>query len=395
MRDSSISGPIPMVLFPTVSALTIFGPHRDDKMFRFARRLANKSNLPVITRSSTDDPMIKFKDLIEREKRQAFEETFPVDPVVIMHARVDGINNEVAANNGQGENNPHHNEDDLGPPGDGHDKHYPNHNEDGRRPPAGDAGDPDGDGDGPGADGKDGKDWASPIHRTQVIVDLKLRDSNDLVRIEITSQTQFKTFPARTELPNPGKKEGMERRQAEAHTWLDVQCNPEEVLPQPSFAVLGLLSHRPSSIFSYNHLDTGFSEPSRIYKRGLDKNVQKTLGVSSGFAGAGHLATFLVNMSHTDGKTQKVEAQDDKVMPSVHVDPKRGDTNDDNGKSYRSYNYSYEAWRDPVDGNAPALSPLSVGFAFGIDFWNTHGKVGNILLLIVPRICIIIPCRNP
>jgi hypothetical protein len=43
MRGNSISGPLPMMLFPTVSALTIFGPHRDDKMFRFARRLANKS----------------------------------------------------------------------------------------------------------------------------------------------------------------------------------------------------------------------------------------------------------------------------------------------------------------------------------------------------------------
>jgi hypothetical protein len=133
--------------------------------------------------------------LIAREKLQAFEETFPVDPVVVMNAQIDGANNEAVGNNGQrlptgGENNPHHNEDDLGPQGDGNDKHNPNHNEDGRRSPADDAGDPDGDGDGTGADGKEGKDWASPIHRTQVIVDLKPRDGNDLVRIEITSQTQ-------------------------------------------------------------------------------------------------------------------------------------------------------------------------------------------------------------
>lgn len=59
-KDGSFSGPLPMPLFPELSALVIFGPHREAKAANLAQEIANESQLPVISRAAADDPMLKY-----------------------------------------------------------------------------------------------------------------------------------------------------------------------------------------------------------------------------------------------------------------------------------------------------------------------------------------------
>ncbi|KAJ6593225.1 hypothetical protein B0H19DRAFT_14707 [Mycena capillaripes] len=87
-----------MMLFPDTPALAIFGPHSEEKMAKFAQKLADQSSFPVIFRPAEDNPMLRFQsDLSVKDievngtgKTQMSDQIliFAVDPVVVMTAQI-------------------------------------------------------------------------------------------------------------------------------------------------------------------------------------------------------------------------------------------------------------------------------------------------------------------
>jgi hypothetical protein len=63
-------------------------------------------------------------------------------------------------------------------------------------------------------------------------------------------------------------------------------------------------------------------------------------------------------------------------MPPVRITSKPGadNYNDKDGKAYSSYNYAYAAQPDLFNTKSEVQHSLSVGFAFGIDFFDKRNE---------------------
>ncbi|KAJ7913105.1 hypothetical protein B0H13DRAFT_2271264 [Mycena leptocephala] len=296
-----------MPLFPEVSALVIFGPHREAKAANLAQELANESQLPVIARAAADDPMLKFKAVTATESNGG-----------------GGGPSRPGGNNSDGNGRPPGGGGGGGAPGGsgGGGPPRPGGNDGGTEgPPAGSGDGPPGGGGGPpgGGDGdSDGdafadddpwEDWASPTHQMRLTVAIEAKNLSAPLMITV----------------------------------------------------------KPS-------LEAGFSPPTRTYNHSLAQSKQDNIGGTIGGSAAGPTGSFIV--SRMRGKTTALGAQDNQPMPSVRITSKPGDDNYDNkdGKAYSSYNYAYEAQPDLLNTKSQVQHSLSVGFAFGIDFFNKRNE---------------------
>ncbi|KAF7342180.1 hypothetical protein MVEN_01805800 [Mycena venus] len=366
-KEGIFSGPIPMQLFPEISALVIFGPHREPNAAKLAQALANESLLPVITRATTDDPMLKFKTVLATEGNwDGKGMAGGGDPADNGGGGGPSGGRDPADNGGgggpPGGRDPVDNGGGGGPPG-GRDPadngggggppggRDPADNGGGGGPPGG--GDPAGHGDAAGGDG-----WASPMHWAHFLVKFKLKR---VVGLEISCRTQFTTHTASSKEFNP-PEEG--RKQAQAVTELKINFEPDYVSLGKSFAVLGLQADRSSAIFDPSNLDAGFNPPNQTFKYVSARNKQASVGLNASIP-----PTAIFNATYTFSAAKTVEAQDDKPTPLVKVTSKPVLEDEPEGTSYRSYSYSYAAQHPPM-----GLSSLLVRFAFGVDFWDHDTK---------------------
>ncbi|KIK66272.1 hypothetical protein GYMLUDRAFT_82233 [Collybiopsis luxurians FD-317 M1] len=377
-KGGRFSGPLPTMLSPETPALALYGPHRGEEMAKLAQRLATRSNFPVIIRPAADDPILSFKSMLGMDPMQKFNESFAAEPVIVMSAQVAEANSEPLLHPGE--------RSQLTPQPDPEPQQQISqdinlvvsdgvmiaHPELGGAPGGGE----------PGGTGPEGAvnadkwaDWVSPHHFTKLTIRFKI-DNVSPASLEIASSTKFKTYADEDETEHRDPTEPLaERPQARVYTELTILPREQVVLDR-SFAVLGFLAHRPWSIFKSSNLETGFSHPTQTHKRSIAKNSQNTFGGSVGVAGATPAPTGLVTYTHVNGETRLEESTDNKPMPPVNVkyDPGEHYDNEDQ-KSYNSFNYSYAANRDV---QFQETSQLCVSFAFGVNFFP-HDAQCNLL----------------
>ncbi|KAJ7503203.1 hypothetical protein B0H11DRAFT_1988244 [Mycena galericulata] len=438
-RSCTFSGPLAMMLFPDTPALAIFGPCTPSRA-RLAQKLANKCRAPVIARSSEDDPMIRIKSLLPQSefngagKIQSTDKLLsaiplPVpDPVVVMGAAV----RNTTRGDGSSKNGITSFSNDSGDRDDSRRRHpaQPPTNE---SPTAGSSGrnlgavqrgidandgsersensdstssrgetntavsdadmayigiekqvkeddypDPGDGGNDPATSEDKWEDWFSAHHTSTMEIHLQ---GKNMHQVDISRQTQFKTYADERLPADPSSEWTKTRSQAQAHTRLNLWVNPNRVILDRSYAVLGLQGHRPFSIIRHENLDCGFSEPTQTYKRVVAKNVQNTFGGTVGFTGVHPLPTVKATYAHGQGTTDSLEAADSKPPPPYDIRSSPGESYlAEADKSYKSWNYSYVPRGnfkfDPDTENQ--LQPLpDTEFAYGVNFnrYNTEKEL--------------------
>ncbi|KAJ7645901.1 hypothetical protein DFH06DRAFT_1210652 [Mycena polygramma] len=403
-------GPLAEMLFPDTPALTIFGPHNEEKMARCAQRLADESRFPVISRPTELDPMLRFRSLSADigANGTIVDGTFAIDPVVVMTAQITdsgqrsdrdpGTNSasrtgpfngtdpdafqrtgaqtdenlihlSLSTDAGETQSNNHSNRSETGDSYTSRASTYTAVSEDSNPEFNGGAGDPDDDGDGPGSLNDKWEEWVSPVHEKRT--DIEIRTPTFPVHLEIVSKTQFKTHPDGHAPFDPRTKFRMTRPQAEAHTKLTVGFHTDEVVIDTSFAELGLKAHRPGSISSHENLDCGFNEPTIAFKHSYTEDDQSKFNASLGISGSIPTPDGSVGYEHGHSTSHTMEAVDSQPVPLYDVRVDLGESYlQKNGASYTSYKYGYRAKRGPFWKTTEAQPcPLDVGFAVGINFF--------------------------
>ncbi|KAJ7099365.1 hypothetical protein B0H15DRAFT_544074 [Mycena belliarum] len=420
VRDKEeFSGPLAMLLYPEQSALTIFGPRNNDPKFvELGQKLANKSGFPVICRLSEDDPMLRFKSVAGLMNKSQPSENFfaPPEPIVVM--AVQTITGDVPVNHGsvnnnsgqrRGENTSRNRDGNgeqatnpiqpssgsglgLGLPavttddasdgpsdsdgiscntggGDSDATVVADNGAAKNKSNVGGGGDPDGDGDGSATDAADRwEDWVGPLHEASFSLRIQV-NSEFTVPMHVDCRTQFRTYgPAR--MPLEPYKPLLETitPDAEAHTKLKIRFS-NHVLPDRSYAFLGLEVDRPGCISGDDNLDCGFSAPTQTYKHTTTTTVQNGCTLGIGMSGTIPAPTANAAYTHNRSTASALEALDSKPMPLYKVKAGVGEEYaDQDGKCLRSYNYSYTPTHNSVDPEDE--TSVDVGFAMGINIYQ-------------------------
>ncbi|KAJ7829629.1 hypothetical protein B0H13DRAFT_1916365 [Mycena leptocephala] len=161
----------------------------------------------------------------------------------------------------------------------------------------------------------------------------------------------------------------------------DLEWRAGKAALETSFAALGLLGHKPRSIFRYYEyvgLDVGFHDPSRIHKHISAKNGQHNFTVQAGIAGVGHGVTALSTYNYNRGSTETVQADDTKPLPKLKVTPHKEAPEEKNTTSFGSYSFDYGPRADPMNGVRSAISSLSVGLGMGTDLYTDRQALPSI-----------------
>ncbi|KAJ6578908.1 hypothetical protein DFH09DRAFT_1276315 [Mycena vulgaris] len=378
-NSKKFSGPLAMLLFPEEPALAIFGPRTDLKFAEKAQNLSNTCGYPVICRPFEERPMFR-----PTENFFAPPESVNVTSLQNIVHDNDGVfpdDNGNRTGNGlsstAGRDGNGTNDSGSSP---GNDSPEANRGSSSGSSENGVSnagaekkfnddvgGDPDDDGDDPGAYTSDEwEDWASPIHLTTYHI--RSPTNNECLNLNIFCRTQFKTY-ANDILPNNPTKEwaqqDMTRKQAQVHTKLEIRGR--EILLDRSYVSLEFEAHRPLAITrdEMNQLSISKRQTFRI-----------TSPLPLGRQGISRSPTSGGTYAYNRSTTHTVEAADSKPMPLYDMAADPGDSYSDEDKSWSSYIYSYKQRDDLIKMKAGQQPPIDVGFAFGINLhpYDEEGK---------------------
>ncbi|KAJ7503200.1 hypothetical protein B0H11DRAFT_2223279 [Mycena galericulata] len=379
-KSRTFSGPLAMMLFTDKPALALFGPSTPSRA-RLAQKLANKCKAPVIARPSEDDPIIRMKSFSPTFEFNGAGKIQPTDkmlsaipvpePVVVMRAATgnttcgDGgsTSGATSSTNDSGDragvrmrDQPTTNEsptpgssggnvgavqreidaNDDDPERSENDSSNASRDDseqitvvfegvassDGKKTKGHDNDPDDPDGEGPTLEADKWEDWLSPHHTTTMQIYLQRNGERPPIKVDIACQTQFRTYADERMPLDPSRdwtRQAITRPQAQVHQKFSLLFNPEQILLDRSYAVLGLQGDRPNSIIRQQNLDCGFEEPTQTLKTIFSNNVQNSLGVTAGFTGVHPAPTVKATYSRNKSSTHGLEATDSEVFPSLHL----------------------------------------------------------------------------
>ncbi|KAJ6597483.1 hypothetical protein DFH09DRAFT_1272188 [Mycena vulgaris] len=356
IRSVGVGGPIPTMLSPEVPALAIFGSILDDRVLELAKALSDVSMFSVMVRPAEDDPLAQFM----QESREIIDGEWNTE---------DGDSSE-GSDSGTDDENVESDGDDSDSDG-GNDY----------------AGQDQGQGQGVfrlrgGAMRQRGQhsmidddpDYIVPAgvdrpdgsHRTRVKLHLKLHEKC-LYDVAISSKTAFKFQTEKGETPH-ALSEPITRPQVLSSVDLKVEARPFEVLIDRSYSNLGFTVNRPKSIAGREYLPRGFEPPSATATRGTQKSTENAGSVIFGLDSMQPVLTAKASHSRTTGET--VTMADDKPFPSCHVEEQIGKEWDTDGKSYSSYDVSWQPMA-PQNGHP---RPVNIRFGMGIEFYGKEER---------------------
>ncbi|KAJ7253242.1 hypothetical protein C8J57DRAFT_1722591 [Mycena rebaudengoi] len=356
------------MLFPTTPAMALFGSRKDPLVLGSAESLAKTSGFPVVIRPPNDIPITlvscdnnqgnfergnQFGESASNTDQMDWEPMTanPLNPEAREGALMKVDKETVTTIQGAGE-------DDF--------DRQSNHDD------PNDGGFHFGDGGGGGGGGGRGggtdidDKWESPLHGTCIKLRLKLKnDPEKYYFISIGYNFKFLINP-NTNPPIDRENLSPALSQPEVIALVDfkIENRPRETQVDRSYATIGFVAHREKSIMQREILHRGFDLPDKTYKHGRQVHIQKGLKATLGLA-SGH-PTASATFSYDRNRDSLMEATDNKIMPRCRVHSEIGSEWDKPGKSYTSYNFTYQPQDMSLDPG-PEYHPLEVKVGMGIN----------------------------